>query len=203
MPASEPETFCPSSPADWRAWLQAHHETRQNIWLIYHKKHTGVPSLTWSQAVDEALCFGWIDSQAKPIDADKYMQFFCRRKPGSAWSRVNKEKIIRLTAAGLMAPAGLARIEAAKQNGSWTLLDEIEELIIPADLAAALQARPGASDFFASLSKTDKRNMLQWLVLAKRPETRQKRLAEIVELASQRLKPKQFGGRKAASEPLA
>jgi uncharacterized protein YdeI (YjbR/CyaY-like superfamily) len=199
----EPEAFCPGSPADWRAWLQAHHETRQSIWLIYHKKHTGVPSLTWSQAVDEALCFGWIDSQAKPIDADRYQQFFCRRKPGSAWSRVNKEKITRLTAAGLMAPAGLARIEAAKQNGSWTLLDEVEALVIPPDLAAALHARPGASGFFNSLSKTDKRNMLQWLVLAKRPETRQKRLAEIAELAGQRLKPKQFGGRKAASEPLA
>jgi uncharacterized protein YdeI (YjbR/CyaY-like superfamily) len=201
MPTSVPETFCPSSPADWRAWLQAHHETHQSIWLIYHKKHTGVPSLTWSQAVDEALCFGWIDSQAKPIDADKYMQFFCRRKPTSAWSKVNKEKIIRLTAAGLMASAGLARIEAAKQNGSWSLLDEVEELIIPADLAAALQTRPGASGFFESLSKTDKRNMLQWLVLAKRPETRQKRLAEIAELAGQQLKPMQFGGRKAA-EPF-
>jgi uncharacterized protein YdeI (YjbR/CyaY-like superfamily) len=200
---SDPESFCPSSPADWRAWLQAHHETHQGIWLIYHKKHTGVPSLTWSQAVDEALCFGWIDSQAKPIDADRYRQFFCRRKPTSAWSKVNKEKIIRLTAAGLMAPAGHARIEAAKQNGSWTLLDEVEELIIPADLAAALHARPGASSFFASLSKTDKRNMLQWLVLAKRPETRQKRLAEIAELAGQQLKPKQFGGRKAAGELLA
>jgi uncharacterized protein YdeI (YjbR/CyaY-like superfamily) len=208
MPTSAPETLCPTSPADWRAWLQTHHETHQSIWLIYHKKHTGVPSLTWSQAVDEALCFGWIDSQAKPIDADRYQQFFCRRKPTSAWSKVNKEKIIRLTAAGLMAPAGLARIETAKQNGSWSLLDEVEELIIPADLAAALHARPGASiffaslsKFFASLSKTDKRNMLQWLVLAKRPETRQKRLAEIAELAGQRLKPKQFGGRKAA-EPL-
>jgi uncharacterized protein YdeI (YjbR/CyaY-like superfamily) len=201
MTANEPETFCPSSPADWRVWLQAHHETRQSVWLIYHKKHTGVLSLTWSQAVDEALCFGWIDSQAKPIDADKYMQFFCRRKPTSAWSRVNKEKITRLTAAGLMAPAGLARIEAAKQNGSWTLLDEVEALVIPPDLAAALHARPAASHFFESLSKTDKRNILQWLVLAKRPETRQKRLAEIAERASQQLKPKQFGGRKAA-EPL-
>lgn len=161
MFAPEPETFCACSPADWRAWLQAHHETHQSIWLIYHKKHTGVPSLTWSQAVDEALCFGWIDSQAKPIDADKYMQFFSHRKPTSAWSRVNKEKLERLTAAGLMAPAGLARIETARQNGSWTLLDEVEALIIPPDLAAALQARPGASGFFDNLSKTDKRNMLQ------------------------------------------
>jgi len=203
MPVNEPESFCPASPADWRAWLQAHHATQQSVWLIYHKKHTGVPSLTWSQAVDEALCFGWIDSQAKPLDADRYMQFFSRRKPTSAWSRVNKEKVQRLIAAGLMTEAGLARIETARQNGSWTLLDEVEELIIPADLATALQARPAASSFFEKLSKSDKRNMLQWLVLAKRPETRQKRLAEIVDLADQQLKPKQFRGRKAAGEPLA
>jgi uncharacterized protein YdeI (YjbR/CyaY-like superfamily) len=203
MAAEEPETFCPASPADWRAWLQAHHATKQSVWLIYHKKHTGVPSLTWSQAVDEALCFGWIDSQAKPLDADRYMQFFSRRKPTSVWSRVNKEKVQRLIEAGLMAEAGLARIDTARQNGSWLILDEVEALVIPADLAHELRKRPSASGFFAGLSKSDKRNMLQWLVLAKRPETRQKRIAEIVELADQQLKPKQFRGRKAAGEPLA
>jgi uncharacterized protein YdeI (YjbR/CyaY-like superfamily) len=169
MALTEVETFCPSSPAHWRAWLQAHHATEQSVWLIYHKKHTNVPSLTWSQAVDEALCFGWIDSQAKPLDADKYMQFFSRRKSTSAWSRVNKEKVQRLLAAGLVAPAGLDRIEAAKQNGSWTILDEVEALTIPADLSHELQKNPVATSYFAGLSKSDKRNMLQWLVLAKRP----------------------------------
>jgi uncharacterized protein YdeI (YjbR/CyaY-like superfamily) len=203
MAAEEPETCCPASPADWRAWLQAHHATKQSVWLIYHKKHTQVPSLTWSQAVDEALCFGWIDSQAKPLDANRYMQLFSCRKPTSTWSRVNKEKVQRLVEAGLMTEAGLARIETARQNGSWRILDEVEALAIPADLAHELQQKAGASSFFAGLSKSDKRNMLQWLVLAKRPETRQKRIAEIVELAGQQLKPKQFRGRKAAGEPLA
>lgn len=203
MAAEEPEIFCPTSPADWRAWLQAHHATRQSVWLIYHKKHTHVPSLTWSQAVDEALCFGWIDSQAKPLDADRYMQFFSRRKPTSAWSKVNKDKVQRLIEVGLITPAGLARIETARQNGSWIILDEVEALVIPADLAHELQQRPNASRFFAGLSKSDKRKMLQWLVLAKRPETRQKRIVEIVDLADQQLKPKQFSGRRAAGEPLA
>ncbi|MDO7885267.1 YdeI/OmpD-associated family protein [Hymenobacter cheonanensis] len=198
-PEAEPETFCPASPQHWREWLQAHHAERQFIWLIYHKKNSATPSLTWSQAVDEALCFGWIDSRAQPLDAERYRQFFSRRKPGSGWSKVNKAKIERLIATGLMTPAGLASIEAAKQTGAWTLLDDIEELRIPADLAQQLQARPLAASYFESLSRTDKRNILQWLVLAKRPATRQKRLAEIVELAAQQLKPAQFRGRKSPS----
>ena len=192
MPANEPETFCPGSPADWRAWLQAHHETHQGIWLIYHKKHTGVPSLTWSQAVDEALCFGWIDSQARPIDDEKYQQYFSRRKPGSGWSKVNKEKVARLIAEGRMTQAGLASIELAQLNGSWTLLDEATALVLPADLAQELQKSPAASHYFLGLSKSVRQNILQWVALAKRPATRQQRIAEIVEMAAQQLRPKPF-----------
>lgn len=194
---SEPETFCPTSPQHWREWLQAHHADRPAVWLLFHKQKTGARALTWSQAVDEALCFGWIDSRARPVDDEKYLQFFSRRKPKSVWSRVNKTKIERLIAEGLMTAAGFASIETARQNGSWTILDEVEELLIPADLAQAFQARPLAASYFASLSRSDKRNILQWLVLAKRPETRQKRIAEIAELAAQQLKPKQFRGRQA------
>lgn len=196
MAANELETFCPTSPQHWRAWLQEHHATRQSIWLIYHKKHTHKPSLTWSQAVDEALCFGWIDSQAQPVDADTYRQLFSRRKATSGWSKVNKDKVQRLVEAGLMTEAGFDRIETARQNGSWTLLDEVEALLLPPDLAQELEKRPAASHYFLGLCKSDKRNILQWLVLAKRPATRQNRIAEIVELADQHLKPKQFRGRK-------
>lgn len=89
----EPETFCPTSPRHWREWLQAHHAEKQSVWLIYHKKKSATPSLTWSQAVDEALCFGWIDSRAQPLDDERYRQFFSRRKPGSAWSKINKAKV--------------------------------------------------------------------------------------------------------------
>lgn len=194
-PETTPETVCPASPQHWREWLQAHHAERQSVWLIYHKKQSGTPSLTWSQAVDEALCFGWIDSRAQPIDGERYQQFFSRRKPGSGWSKINKAKVERLIAAGLMTPAGLASIETAKQNGTWTLLDDVEELRLPADLAESLQASPLATSFFEDLSRTDKRNMLHWLLQAKRPATRQKRIAEIVDLAAQHLKPVQYRGR--------
>ena len=191
-PEKEPETFCSASPQHWREWLQAHHAERQSVWLIYHKKHSSTPSLTWSQAVDEALCFGWIDSRAQPLDDERYRQFFSRRKPGSAWSKINKAKVERLTSVGLMTPAGLASIETAKQNGAWTLLDEVEELRLPTDLAQRLVAQPLAASYFERLSRTNKRNILQWLMLAKRPATRQKRLAEIVDSAAQQLKPAQF-----------
>jgi uncharacterized protein YdeI (YjbR/CyaY-like superfamily) len=194
-PEKEPETFCPVSPQHWREWLQTHHAEKQSIWLIYHKKQSATPSLTWSQAVDEALCFGWIDSRAQPLDGERHRQFFSRRKPGSGWSKINKAKVERLTAAGLMTPAGFASIETAKQNGAWTLLDDVEELRLPADLAQPLQAQPLAASYFASLSRSDKRTILQWLVLAKRPATRQKRIAEIVALAAQQLKPAQFRSR--------
>jgi len=194
-PEAAPETFCPVSPQHWREWLQAHHAEKRSVWLIYHKKQSATPSLTWSQAVDEALCFGWIDSRAQPLDHQRYRQFFSRRQPGSGWSKINKAKVERLLAAGLMTPAGLASIETAKQNGAWTLLDEVEELRLPADLAHLLQARPLAARYFESLSRTDKRNILHWLVLAKRPATRQNRLAEIVDLAAQQLKPVQFRSR--------
>ena len=184
------ETFCPTSQQHWREWLQDHHADKQSVWLIYHKKKSGNPTLSWSEAVDEALCFGWIDSRAKPVDDNTYMQFFCRRKPTSVWSKINKEKVQQLINNGLMTEAGLSSIETAKQNGSWTLLDDIEARIIPADLADALQKKPNAQRYFLSLSKSDRRSILQWLVLAKRVETRQNRINEIVEQADQRLRPR-------------
>lgn len=188
----EIETFYAKSRQEWREWLQDNHDKKQSVWLIYYKKKSAIPSVVYSDAVDEALCFGWIDSKAKPIDEDSYMQFFSRRKPKSVWSKINKEKIERLTKQGLMTEMGFEAIERAKQNGSWTLLDEAEALIIPQDLEDEFQKRPNAKQYFSSLSRSDKRNILQWLVLAKRPETRAKRIREIVELADNKQKPKQF-----------
>lgn len=190
-----PETFYPKIRQEWRDWLQENHDKKQSIWLIYFKKESKLPSVIYSEAVDEALCFGWIDSKSKPIDSDSYMQFFCRRKPKSVWSKINKEKIARLTQEGLMTKAGLDCIEIAKQNGSWTILDEAEALIIPDDLEKAFHKKPLAKNYFLNLSRSDKRNILQWLVLAKRPETRQNRISEIVTLADQYQKPKQFRGK--------
>jgi uncharacterized protein YdeI (YjbR/CyaY-like superfamily) len=185
----EIKTVCPLNRQQWREWLQAHHDTEKSVWLVYYKKKSNRSTLAWSEAVDEALCFGWIDSVAKPIDEERYMQFFCRRKPTSVWSRINKEKVERLISEGLMAQAGLDTIDRAKSNGSWIILDDAEALVIPADLEEEFQKKPNAKAYFLGLCKSDKRNLLQWLVLAKRPETRQKRMAEIVDCADQQLKP--------------
>jgi uncharacterized protein YdeI (YjbR/CyaY-like superfamily) len=184
MTKQEPLTICPQSRQHWREWLQANHDQCQSVWLVYHKNASATPTLTWSEAVDEALCFGWIDSQAKPLDKEKYQQLFSRRKPGSGWARVNKEKIVRLIEAGKMMPAGLASIDVAKQNGSWTLLDEVEERRLPADLAQAFEQWPAARSHFLSLSRTNQRMLLLGLVLAKRPATRQQRIAAIIALAT-------------------
>ncbi|MCU0322205.1 MAG: YdeI/OmpD-associated family protein [Chitinophagaceae bacterium] len=186
------ETFCPKSRQEWRNWLQLNHATKQSIWLIYYKKKSNIPSISYSDAVDEALCFGWIDSKSKSLDEETFMQFFCKRKVTSVWSKVNKAKVERLIQEGLMTKAGFNIIEQAKQNGSWTILDEVEALIIPKDLEDAFQPVPHAKNYFLNLSRSDKRNILQWLVLAKREATRQNRINEIVQLASQNKKPKQF-----------
>jgi len=192
MEKKEIETFCPTSRQQWRQWLEENHRSKQAVWLIYYKKKTSIASITWSEAVDEALCFGWIDSKAKALDDEKFMQFFSIRKPKSVWSKVNKEKIRQLMEAGLMTQAGLESIETAKKNGSWTILDEVEELILPNDLEIEFDSKPGSKDFFLSLSKSVRKAMLQWLVLAKQSETRQKRIREIAESAAQKQKPKQF-----------
>jgi len=192
----EIDTFYPKNRKEWRKWLQDYHDKKQSIWLIYYKKKSNIPTVIYTEAVDEALCFGWIDSKAKPIDENKFMQFFSKRKTNSVWSKVNKEKIERLTKEGLMTKAGYEIIEIAKQNGSWTILDEAEALIIPTDLENEFQKRPIAKQYFLSLSRSDKRNILQWLVLAKKQETREKRVIEIVELADKRQKPKQFDRQK-------
>ncbi len=192
MSDQEMVTFCPTNRQDWRNWLLENHRSRQSVWLVYYKIKSGKPTLNYNDAVDEALCFGWIDSKAKPIDDERFMQFFSKRKPKSVWSKINKEKVGRLIAEGLMTDAGFESIAIAKQNGFWSILDTAESLEIPHDLEAEFQKYPDSKDYFLNLSRSDKRNILQWLVLAKRIETRQKRIKEIVELAGQRQKPKQF-----------
>ena len=188
----EQATFYPMDRKAWRDWLQHNHDTADRIWLIYYKKKSGKPSVSYSDAVDEALCFGWIDSRVKSIDDEKYMQLFTRRKADSVWSKVNKEKVARLIAAGIMREPGFAIIAAAKANGSWTVLDAAEALVLPVDLEQALLKNPAALAFFTGLNRTDKRNMLQWLVMAKKPETRLQRINTIVEEAAQGRKPKPF-----------
>jgi uncharacterized protein YdeI (YjbR/CyaY-like superfamily) len=192
MPQNEIATFYPASRQAWRAWLKDNHSSKQAVWLVCYKMKANIPTISWSDAVEEALCFGWIDSVRKSLDNDSFVQFFSKRKPISTWSKVNKEKVQQLIDDGSMTKAGLAIIEIAKQNGSWNILDTVEELLIPEDLENEFKSKEGAKDFFLGLSKSIQKMMLQWIVLAKRPETRQNRIKEIAEHAAQKRKPKQF-----------
>jgi uncharacterized protein YdeI (YjbR/CyaY-like superfamily) len=188
----ETEQFYPASQAEWRQWLDKNHVSKQSVWLVFYSKSSTKKSITWSEAVDVALCYGWIDSKKIKIDEETSHQFFSKRKAQSTWSKINKEKVRQLIEQGIMTQAGLDSIEKAKQNGSWTVLDEVEELIIPQDLDEAFNKFEGSKTYFLSLSKSVKKMMLQWLVLAKRPETRQKRIAEIIESSVRKEIPAPF-----------
>ena len=189
---NELEEYCPHDKKDWRKWLEKNHAKKEAVWLIFYKKKTPKYNLSWSESVDEALCFGWIDSVKKTIDSEKYKQYFSKRKAKSNWSKINKDKVTTLIEQGLMKEEGYKSIEIAKENGSWTILDEVEALVIPDDLKEGFTNFEGSMEFFDSLSKSVKKILLHWVVSAKRKETRQKRVLEIAQNASQNLKPKQF-----------
>lgn len=184
--------FYPTSQTEWRQWLEKNHLSKQAVWLVFYNKSSERSCISWREAVDIALCFGWIDSKKIKIDNETSHQFFSKRKSNSTWSKINKAKVQKLIDNGRMTQAGYESIERAKQNGSWTILDEVEELIIPKDLEKAFKKHKGSKEYFLSLSKSVRKMILQWLVLAKRSETRQKRIAEIAEHAGQKTKPKQF-----------
>lgn len=190
MHNKEIETYSPKSQTDWRQWLKKNHQSKQSVWLIFHTKKSNVPSLSWSDAVDEALCFGWIDSTRKKINNISFMQFFSKRKPKSNWSKINKEKVQQLIDSKRMTKQGYESVEIAKQNGYWTILDEIEEVIIPEDLEIAFKKYNGSKDYFLSLSKSTRKVILSWIILVGKQETRQKRIEEVVESATLNLKPK-------------
>ncbi|RYG02259.1 MAG: hypothetical protein EOO07_33215 [Chitinophagaceae bacterium] len=144
----QPEQICPSNRSEWRTWLMQNHATADSVSLIYYKKKSDKFSMSWSDAVDEALCFGWIDSTRRTLDEERFLQLFTKRKPRGTWSKINKDKIEVLINAGLMTKAGLAVINKAKENGSWNLLNEVEEMIMPSDLKLALEDEPNAKIFF-------------------------------------------------------
>lgn len=184
--------YCPNNQKDWRRWLQVNHKNIDAVWLILYRKKSPNHNLGWSEVVDEALCFGWIDSTKRTIDDEKYKQYFSKRKAKSNWSKINKEKVDTLIDQGRMQEEGYKSIEIAKENGSWTILDSVEALIMPEDLKQELANYKGAMKYYDSLSKSAKKILLYWVVSAKRKETRQKRILEIAENASENLKPKQF-----------
>ncbi len=179
-----PLVYVPDRQA-WRAWLEEHHATARGVWLVYYKKGSGRPRVAHADAVEEALCVGWIDSRANALDTERSTQLFSPRKPHSPWSRLNKRRVEQLTAAGLMRPAGLAVVAAAKADGSWSAYDATEDLTVPGDLAAALAAASTAKAHFDAFPPSSKKNILWWIASAKRPETRAKRVAETVRLAAE------------------
>ena len=170
--------------AQWRAWLAANHDTCPGAWLVTFKKDSGRGRVGYDEAVEEALCYGWIDSVSGKVDKLRAKLWFCPRKPKSGWSKLNKNRVERLIADGLMTAAGLAVIDAAKQSGAWSLLDEVEAMVMPADLAAALAANPTAQANFDAFPKSARKGILDQVRAAKRPETRAKRIADIVRLAA-------------------
>ncbi len=186
------EDYCPSDQKDWRKWLELNHKDKDAVWLIFYKKKSPKHNLSWSDSVDEALCYGWIDSTKRSIDDEKYKQYFCKRKAKSNWSRVNKEKVKTLTDQDLISEVGYKSIEIAKENGSWTILDAVEALFVPEDLQDAFDSDNESQEYYNSLSNSAKKRILYGLFSAKRKETRQKRILEILESAHNSFKSKQF-----------
>jgi uncharacterized protein YdeI (YjbR/CyaY-like superfamily) len=178
--------------ADWRSWLTQYHTRKQGIWLISYKKGTGKPRFDYDEAVEEALCFGWIDSKPNKLDDERSLLWFAPRKVGTGWSKLNKDRVERLMEQGLIMPAGLAKVEAAKQDGSWNALDAIEALEIPPDLETAFTRYLQAKQNFEAFPRSAKRGILEWIASAKKPETRAKRIEETAQLASQNVRANQW-----------
>lgn len=178
MPASEYPRVHLKTVAELRAWLRANHRTERGLWLVQWRSATGKPAIAYEDAVEEALCWGWIDSVVKPLDDERTMALYTPRKAGSGWSRTNKERIARLVKEKRMQPPGQTKIDAAKRDGSWALLDSVEALEVPADLRKALAAAKLTKPWDA-LTPGKKKLALMSLVTAKTPETRAKRVAEV------------------------
>jgi uncharacterized protein YdeI (YjbR/CyaY-like superfamily) len=187
----EGDRLHPRTRAEWRAWLAEHHAASDGVWLVLWRQQSGRTGVTYEDAVQEALCFGWIDSKQTKLDDDRNMLRFSPRKRGSGWARSNKLRIERLLREGLMAEAGLARIEEAKRDGSWTLLDAVEDLVVPDDLAEALAGHPGARERWDAFPRSVRRAALESIVLAKRPETRARRVAETARRTAEGERPGQ------------
>lgn len=169
--------------AAWRTWLESNHDTSSGVWLRLDKKGPGA-RLRYEDALEEALRFGWIDSQVHGVDEAHYVQRFTPRRPNGVWSKPNKRRVEKLQRAGLMTPAGLAAIETAKQTGSWYLLDAVEDLAIPEDLARALSGNARAQSNFDAFPASARKQYLYWVLTAKQAATRTRRVHEVVALAA-------------------
>jgi len=182
------ETFYAPDRGAWRRWLEANYASSKGVWLVYYKKGSDKPRVSYNEAVEEALCFGWIDSRPNKIDDERYMQLFTPRKAGSVWAKSNKERVERLIEQGLMTPAGLEKVEVAKRNGRWEALTDAEELVMPEDLKRSLMASPDALKNFEAFRLTEKKRLLYWIGNVKRPEARAKRIEETTLIAAKNMR---------------
>ena len=186
------KTFHAESREVWREWLRENGENEKSVWLIIYKKKSKVPTVYYNEAVDEALCFGWVDSKINARDEESFFQYFAKRNPKSNWSRVNKEKVARLIEAGLMEEPGLEMVKIAKENGTWTALDDVENLFIPPDMLKEFEKYTGARENWENFPRSVKRGILEWIFNAKRPATRAKRIVETVAKAEQNIRANQY-----------
>ena len=172
--------YHPQDLAAWRAWLEAHHDAARGVWVASWRRASGRDPVSYEDLVEEAICFGWIDSTANILDADRGLQLMTPRKPKSGWTRLNRRRVEAMEAQGRMTAAGRRAVDAAKANGWWTIYDAVEDLVEPQDLAAALAASPPARTAWTGFPPSARKQMLWWVISAGRPETRAKRIAQIV-----------------------
>lgn len=184
-----------TSRARWRAWLEDHFEQADSIWVVTYKKGASQPRVPYDDLVEEALAFGWVDSLPRKLDEQRTMLLMSPRKPGSNWSAVNRARVGKMTLAGLMHPAGLARVEQARIDGSWSALDSVDRLEVPEDLAAAFAQRAGAAEAFADFPPSTRRGILEWIGNARRPATRAARIADTADKAQRGERANQWRGR--------
>jgi uncharacterized protein YdeI (YjbR/CyaY-like superfamily) len=194
MPKSnnQPLEFLAETRAQWRAWLIENHLSATGVWLYFYKKASGKPALSYDEAVEEALCFGWIDSKPGTVDDITSKQYYSPRNPKSNWSALNKTRVEKLTAQELIYPAGQKMIDLAKQTGTWDALNDVDNLLIPNDLQEALATLPDATTHFEAFPRSVKRGILEWIMNAKTSETRTKRIVETATLAGQNIRANQY-----------
>jgi uncharacterized protein YdeI (YjbR/CyaY-like superfamily) len=184
------DTYFAEDRSAWRAWLSEHHASASEVWLLFYKRRSGKRCISLAEAVEEALCFGWIDGKLRRIDEQRHVLRFCPRRPRSVWSKTNQARVRRLVREGRMTAAGLAAVKSAKQHGQWQAARQLEETKTPpSDLREALAADRRASRFFAGLSPSQRKMYIAWVLAAKRPETRARRVHAVVDRSARGIKP--------------
>lgn len=189
MEKAEQEIFRPGSAGDLRAWFEKNGSVSPGAWIEISRKNSDRPGVSYEEAVEEALSFGWIDGRLRPVDDERYRLWFAPRKPGGTWAKSNRERVTRLIEQGRMTPAGLAAVEAARRDGSWDMLQGVDRLEKPPDLQSALLGKGNASSTFESWTESYRKRVLYWIRTARREETRASRIARTVEAASEGKKP--------------